>query len=280
MARAAATTVAMARAANAARVWASGWINGCPRSACQVTRATGPGYPAAATATSRARTASGRRRGEVAGQEPEQHHEQRQSLQCVHADEMRDAQVAADRAPAGDRHVRPAVGNTDAVCACELLNRRFALCRGRRDHQRAEGDADHRDHRPEPQCPTDGCIGDRDVEEQHGEHERVDPDRRDTAAHDQVQHVIERGRHVEVAGRGSLREQDRVLDGHQGDDDVRHPLAKIEPITRDRGWQLKAGNVVDEALLGALSAFAELERRDLGTSPTMPNWPVAWRRSI
>jgi DNA-binding transcriptional MerR regulator len=40
-------------------------------------------------------------------------------------------------------------------------------------------------------------------------------------------------------------------------------LAKIEPVARERGWRLKPGDPVHEALLGALAAFAEVERREL-----------------
>ena len=94
--------------------------------------------------------------GDAASGEVEAGHEKGEELERVHADEARDAQVAADGAPAGQGHAWAAVGNTDAVRAEHAGYLTGGLLRRGRQHQPAEGQSDKGCQRPESQRP---CLG-------------------------------------------------------------------------------------------------------------------------
>ena len=101
--RRAARAMPRARASRDSTVHPSGASSGWPRRAWTSSTPTRPSYPAPATAVRRAARAAVRRR------RPSCQPMQRQQLQAVNADEVRDAQIAALGAPAGDRQAGAAV---------------------------------------------------------------------------------------------------------------------------------------------------------------------------
>jgi hypothetical protein len=100
--------------------------------------------------------------------------------------EVRDPQVAANRAPAEDGQARATIGKSNSV-------RHVA------DHQDANEHADQAQRQAEAQRPRPGGIEPALEQQQHG-HERTQcPDEADERAHDREERTIQRRADVEVA---------------------------------------------------------------------------------
>ena len=132
---------------------------------------------------------------------------ERQHLDRVQADEMRDAKVAVLAAPARHRQARAAVGTADRVCSGDghpsagarpgELRRRRA-----RHHRTDQGAGDRQDH-AEAQRPAERAIDEvmpPERDRNRDAHQRLPQDR---GAHDEEERRVERRRDVEVAGRAA-----------------------------------------------------------------------------
>ncbi len=220
--------VAATSTANAPSVHRSGSTSDWPRNACHVTSPV------------RARVRPGRDEDEVgpdprvgesrhpAGRDGEGQRQQGQCLQRVNSHEVRDAQVAAGRAPAGERHARPAVDHADAVGTHAVhhgpVAHRLELAAGRFEHQKSEADPHGADQDAEADGPHQRPVR-RPVPEQqealdHPEH----PHGRDGRAHEVVQRAVQRRGGVEVTRTTTehLADDDR----HLGREQHRHHRAR------------------------------------------------------
>jgi len=125
------------------------------------------------------------------GSELESDQEQRERLQRVHANEVRDAQVAADRAPAKDRQPRTTIGEANGVRASDTLEV-VELIRGRPGHQERKSHT----HECNDRSPSDrkraGRVTESVAEQDHTDDKRRDPQRRDRGCHDRPEHGRER----------------------------------------------------------------------------------------
>ncbi len=147
--------------------------------------------------------------------------EQRQQLQRVHPDEMRDAQVAPDSAPAEQREAGSAIRQSNRVCTGDPLEVR-QLLRGRTRHQVGESHADECDDGA--RAHSEGGRGRRQLQEEHGDgrEERADVERRDGDGHDRPDRRRERSADIEVTRRsGRSGSDDRELLDEQGYGDDR-----------------------------------------------------------
>ena len=138
---------------------------------------------------------------------PQADRDERERLDRVQADEVRNAQIAVLPAPSRHRHAGTAVQTADRVRArsrhapsgagVRKLRRRWA------GHQRAGQRADDGERHAETQGPSERPVGEPLPPQRDGDrhaHQRLQQDR---AAHDEEQHRIERRRHVEMAGRSA-----------------------------------------------------------------------------
>jgi hypothetical protein len=178
-----------------------------------------------------------RRRDPAASAELEQQGEQRQRLQRMHADEVRNAQISADGAPAEQGQAGPAVSDTDRVSTGDALPD-VQLVSGRAGHEKGEAHAEQRDRDARANRRLAGGVGAGIAPQGGGDDEGGDPQGGDRGGHDRPERRGERCRDGEVDrdACGGRTDDDDELDRERHGDDRAGPPRSALP----------AGEVADD----------------------------------
>ena len=154
----------------------------------------------------------------------DEQHDERQQLQRMQPDKVRNTKIAAARAPVRHRHADAAIGRAnrvgttakrgDAGTNCSKLRQR------RYRHDPADGSADDVERQAETQGHAHGAVLQRSADMQHQQHNRKDGHGDDDQAHHLENDVVEERVHIEVTlhtARGLQRNEQYFADEEPSD---------------------------------------------------------------